>query len=71
MIRDLHALGFTLVEVKNLKPRHVQALASHWEFQGLSASSLQKRFSYLRLLCSWIGKPGMVGDADEYLRDPR
>jgi len=69
MIRDLHALDFKLGTIHNLKPKHVQALASLWESQKLSASSLQKRFSYLKLLCQWIGKPGMVGDPGQYLSD--
>ena len=70
LIRDLHALDYKLVELENLKPKHIQALVSLWERQGLSASSLQKRFSYLRLLCQWLGKPGMIGDPDHYLNDP-
>ena len=70
MIRDLHALGYKLVELDNLKPKHIQALVSLWETQGLSASSLQKRFSYLRLLCQWLGKPGLVGEPARYLQDP-
>ena len=70
LIRDLHALDYKLVELENIKPKHIQALVSFWERQNLSASSLQKRFSYLRLLCQWLGKPGMVGEPDQYLSNP-
>ena len=70
VIRDLHALDYKLLELENIKPKHIRALVALWENQGLSASSLQKRFSYLRLLCQWLGKPGMVGDPAHYLNDP-
>lgn len=70
MIRDLHGLGYELRDIRNFKPKHIRALAAHWEAQALSGSTLQKRFAYLRLLCRWIGKPGMLGDAASYLKDP-
>lgn len=41
-----------------------------WEQAQVSASTLQKRFSYLNLLCRWIGKPGLLGPGATYLDDP-
>lgn len=70
MIRELHELGYRLTEVNNLKPKHVAALMRHWEGRGLSASTLQKRFSHLTLLCRWLGKKSMLRSAASYLTDP-
>lgn len=70
MVRDLHAMGYKLTDVRHLKPKHVEALMKFWEQAGLSASTLQKRFSYLTLLCRWIGKAGMLRPAASYLDDP-
>jgi len=70
MIRQLHDLGYALTDVRHLKPKHIEALMRLWERQGLSASTLQKRFSYLTLLCGWIGKASMLRPGASYLDDP-
>jgi len=70
MIRQLHDLGYALTDVQHLKPKHIEALMRLWEQQGLSASTLQKRFSYLTLLCGWIGKASMLRPGASYLDDP-
>ncbi|HRD68379.1 MAG TPA: integrase domain-containing protein [Candidatus Competibacter sp.] len=70
MIRQLHELGYKITEVRHLKPKHIEALMRLWETQGLSASTLQKRFSQLRLLCGWIGKQSMLRDGPSYLANP-
>jgi len=65
--RELHELGYRIRNIHHFKPKHAQALIRHWESQQVSASTLQKRWSYLNLLCRWIGKRGMLGDAGDYL----
>ena len=70
MIRQLHELGYRLTDVHHLKPKHVEALMKRWEGEGLSASTLQKRFSYLTLLCGWIGKKSMLRPGASYLTNP-
>ena len=70
MIRELHEMGYPLTDVHHLKPKHVAALMRRWEAAGLSASTLQKRFSYLTLLCGWIGKKSMLRPGSIYLEEP-
>ena len=70
MIRQLHDLGYALTDVRHLKPKHIAALMRLWEGQALSASTLQKRFSSLTLLCGWIGKASMLRPGASYLDDP-
>lgn len=70
MVRQLHALGYPLLDLDNLKPKHIDVLMKHWEAQQLSASTLQKRFSYLTRLCDWLGKKSMLRPGASYLTDP-
>lgn len=69
--RALHDLGFKIRRPQNLGSRHVQALVAHWEAQALSPSTMQKRFSIVRVFCSWIGKPGMLGALESYVSNPQ
>lgn len=68
--RALHELGFLIRRPENLGNRHVQALVAQWEAQGLSASTMQKRFSIVRVFCGWIDKPGMLGELESYVSNP-
>ena len=70
MLRELHALGYRLLDIHQLKPKHVDALMKHWEAAGLSASTLQKRFSHIKVLCGWIKKASMLGSGASTLDDP-
>ena len=66
---DLYELGFQLKDPTNIRNKHVVALGLHWEAKGYSASVLQNRLSHLRVFCEWIGKPGLVRDSVEYVRN--
>ena len=69
-LRELRGLGYKLESVYNLKQKHVEALAKAWEEGGLSASTIANRISSLRALSLWIGKPGMIQKAADYVEDP-
>ncbi len=70
MVRELHAMGYRILDIRQLKPKHVEALMKRWEAAGLSASTLQKRFSHLKVLCGWLGKASMLRAGAAYLDDP-
>lgn len=65
----LDELGYKIENPENLAPKHIQALLAHWEEKGLSAATLQSNVTILRIYCGWIGKKGMVGPTESYLRD--
>lgn len=49
----LHELGFRRIQSpENLKQKHVYALVSHWQSNGLSSSTIKNRMASLR----WLGK---------------
>lgn len=69
-LRELRGLGYKLESVYNLQQRHVFALTKYWEARQLSASTLANRLSCLRLLATWIGKPGMIQKSVDFVSHP-
>lgn len=71
IFRDLEALGFKLSDAKNLKGKHLVALGKHFEQQAtagkLKPSTIQGKFSMLRVFARWIGKDGMVEATHQYV----
>lgn len=63
----LRALGYKLDTVHSFRGKHIEALAKAWEARGLSASTLQNNLSTFRVFAGWIGKDGMVEQAEKYV----
>ncbi len=57
-------LGFGLENPARIEARHLQALhecmEQRWRDGRLQSSTIQGYVSYLRLLCSWVGKPHLL-----------
>ena len=66
--RDLRELGYKIEDPLNFKPKHMTALAMHWEEKGLSSATIQNQISFFRLFTQWIGKPGMIGASELYVK---
>jgi len=63
----LHDLGYRKLRPAGLKPKHVEALVSHWHTQTLSPGTIKNRLSHLRWWAGKIGKPAVVArDNDHY-----
>ena len=48
MARQLRDAGFNQMQARSLKGKHVDALLSQWQAQGLSTGTLKNRLSHLR-----------------------
>ncbi|WP_310564830.1 phage integrase N-terminal domain-containing protein [Hydrogenophaga sp.] len=70
MVRQLSDLNMPLQNLGEFSPRHVAALTRHYEAEGLSASSLQKKNTVLRRFGTWIGKPDMAPRLRDLVLDP-
>jgi len=57
---QLHELGYKHMQARSLKPKHVQALVSHWKDQGLSVGTLKNLLSGLRWWARHVGKDDMI-----------
>ncbi len=51
---------------RRLGERHVRCMVQHWQAQGLSIGTVQTYLSFLRGLCGWVGKHGMVRSPKVY-----
>lgn len=66
----LWGLRFKIESLCSLKQKHIKAVVQEWERCGQATSTLLDKISIIRTFCQWIDKPGMVGNAGDYLRDP-
>lgn len=63
----LHDLGRRKLRPTGLKPKHEEALVSHWQTLALSSGTIKNRLSHLRWWAGKIGKPAVVArDNDHY-----
>lgn len=67
----LWQLGYRIRKLDSLDKRHIDALMTHWESEGLSAEFLHNRASVLRTLAGWLGKRHLVGDLSDYFPKER
>ncbi|CAL80031.1 putative DNA breaking-rejoining enzyme, catalytic core superfamily; putative phage integrase [Bradyrhizobium sp. ORS 278] len=65
MARELRGLGFKLPAASSLKPRHVEALISHWQTAELSTGTLKNRMGWLRWWAGRVRKANVVPRGNE------
>lgn len=58
--RDLKVLGFKLPDAGSLKPKHVDALVTHWKGTGLSDATIKNRLSWVRWWAMKTRKLGLM-----------
>jgi hypothetical protein len=61
---QLKDLGFRRMQLRSLKPKHVNALIKHWKDQGISVGTLKNRLSALRWWARKINKPSIIARAN-------
>lgn len=57
---QLHELGYRGMRPSSLKPKHVDALVTHWREQGISTGTLKNRLSAIRWWAGKVNKPSVV-----------
>lgn len=65
-VAQLWVLGYRILKLASLSPKHIQALMTYWEKEGRSAEFLHNRLSALRTLAGWLGKRNVVLDMEDY-----
>ena len=64
-LEALHASGFKLRSIWNLRGKHVRQIIASWRARGLAASTLSSYVSILRTLCRWLHKRQLLDLIDE------
>ncbi len=69
-IRRLHVLGYKIQDPENLGDRHIHVLVKDWwHIKHKKIKTIQNELSRLRVFCTRMGKPGLVGTVEKYLPD--
>lgn len=66
MACHLNELGYRRMEIKSLKPKHVDALAAKYLEEALSPGTIKNRLSALRWWAEKIGKKNVVAKDNAY-----
>ena len=57
---QLHSLGYRHMRPTSLKPKHVNALITRWQEQGISAGTLKNRLSVLRWWAKKVNRESIM-----------
>lgn len=68
--RQLRELGFRQMHASSLKPKHVEALLTRWQAEGLSAGTQKNRMSDIRWWAEKVGKAGVIPAGNAELAIP-
>jgi integrase len=65
--KQLVELGYRGLELKALKPKHIEALLQKWQADGLSPGTVKNRMTHVRWLAEKINKKGIVPTSNAVL----
>ena len=66
MLEYIHAAGYKIEKIQNLRPKHLDAVFAAWERKEHSHSTIQTELSVLRYLAEVINRPDLKQHIDEY-----
>lgn len=65
--RELKALGYKIQSAHALKPKHVEALVTHWKTRELGDATVKNRLGWLRWWAAAVRKSSVItGDNGDY-----
>jgi len=63
---QLHTLGYRGMNVRSLKPKHVEALLNHWREENLSVGTLKNRMAALRWWAQKVDRQNVIARSNEH-----
>jgi len=63
---QLHTLGYKGMSVTSLKPKHVHALVTHWQGQGLSTGTIKNRMAAIRWWAGKVNRQSAIAGSNDY-----
>ena len=70
MADQLHALGYRAMNVRSLKPKHVEALLRRWQGEGLSIGTVKNRMAALRWWAHKVDSGNVVARSNDHYGIP-
>ena len=67
---QLHALGFKGMSARSLRPKHVEALVSEWQRQGLAAGTIKNRMAVIRWWARKVNRLAAVAKGNDHYGIP-
>ena len=70
--RDLEACGFRNLDIRNFKPKHIEALVAHWKERQLAIGTIKNLMTEVLRIAEYINKKNIVKRTNrEYAIDNR
>ncbi|MCD6055143.1 MAG: integrase [Gammaproteobacteria bacterium] len=63
--RELQELGYKLDNIRQLKPKHIEALVEKWKAAGQNPGTIKNKMAKLRLTATCIPKPNIIKPTNE------
>ena len=70
MANELHTMGYRKMQSKSLKPKHIEALAKHWQEKDLSIGTIKNRMAALRWWAHKVNKQNVIACSNEFYGIP-
>lgn len=67
---QLHALGYRGMQVRSLKPKHVEALVRHWQGESLSVGTIKNRMATLRWWAAKVDRQNVIARSNTHYGIP-
>jgi integrase len=58
--RQLREMGFRQMRAQSLKPKHVEALVSRWQAEGVAPGTMKNRMAHLRWWAEKVGRDSVI-----------
>jgi len=68
--KQLHELGFSGMSARSLRPKHVSALVSKWQRQGIAVGTIKNRLAAVRWWARKVNRRGAVAQGNDFYGIP-
>ena len=62
---ELHGMGYRRMQVRSLKPKHIEALVKRWQEKELSIGTIKNRMATLRWWAEKVNKQSVIAKSNE------
>lgn len=67
---ELHAMGYRHMRADSLKPKHTEALVTHWQERDLSIGTIKNRMAVMRWWANKVNKQNVIARSNAHYGIP-